>query len=220
MIYDFGIVGGGIVGLATAMELLRRRPGASVVLVEKESRLAAHQTGHNSGVIHAGIYYPPGSFKAELCRRGAVATKEFCSRHDVPVVTCGKLLVATTPLEHDRMKALYDRSVHNGIEVELLDAGELRRREPNITGLAAIHVASTAIVDYREVSKAMAREIEQAGAEIHCLPGAAWCEPGASVFEIHPVPRKSDKDTAAPSTRPQPRTSPSARTPVVTRMLQ
>ena len=166
MIYDFGIVGGGIVGLATAMELLRRRPGASVVLVEKESRLAAHQTGHNSGVIHAGIYYPPGSFKAELCRRGAVATKEFCSRHDVPVVTCGKLLVATTPLEHDRMKALYDRSVHNGIEVELLDAGELRRREPNITGLAAIHVASTAIVDYREVSKAMAREIEQAGAEI------------------------------------------------------
>ncbi|MER2534069.1 MAG: L-2-hydroxyglutarate oxidase [Rhizobiaceae bacterium] len=169
--YDFCVVGGGIVGLATAMELLRRRPGASLVLVEKEERLASHQTGHNSGVIHAGIYYPPGSFKAELCRRGAVATKAFCERHGIPVVTCGKLLVATTPLEQERMAALYRRSVENGIEVELLDARELSRREPAITGLGAIHVPSTAIVSYAQICEAMARAIGEAGGEI--VRGAA-----------------------------------------------
>lgn len=166
MIHDFCVVGGGIIGLATAMELLRRRPGASLVLVEKEEHLAAHQTGHNSGVIHAGIYYPPGSFKAMLCRRGAIATKEFCAEHEIPFLVCGKLLVATTPVELARMKQLYDRSMQNGVEVELLDAAELRRREPNITGLAAIYVPGTAIVDYKRVCQAMARVIEEAGGTI------------------------------------------------------
>jgi len=166
MIHDFCVIGGGIVGLATTMELLRRRPGASIVLVEKEDRLAAHQTSHNSGVIHAGIYYPPGSFKAQLCRRGAIATKDFCARHDIPYLTCGKLLVATTALEQERMAALHRRSVDNGIDVELLDARELRRREPNINGLAAIHVPSTAIVDYTRICQAMARTIREAGGEI------------------------------------------------------
>jgi L-2-hydroxyglutarate oxidase len=166
MIHDFCVVGGGIVGLATAMELLRRHPGASLVLIEKEGRLAAHQTSHNSGVIHAGIYYAPGSFKAQLCRRGAVATKEFCTRHGIPFETCGKLLVATTPLEAERMGALHQRSVENGVEVEMLDEAELRRREPNIAGLGAIYVPSTGIVSYARVCETMAQMITKAGGEI------------------------------------------------------
>ncbi|MBZ9678762.1 L-2-hydroxyglutarate oxidase [Mesorhizobium sp. ES1-1] len=164
--YDFCVVGGGIVGLATALELLKRRPGASLVLIEKEARLARHQTGHNSGVIHAGIYYPPGSFKAQLCRRGAVATKAFCDENGIPYLTCGKLLVATSGPEVERMNALYDRSRENGVEVELLDAAELRRREPNVAGLAAIHVPSTGIVDYKAVCAVMADKIRAAGGEI------------------------------------------------------
>jgi len=95
MTYDFCVVGGGIVGLATAMALLERNPGASLVLLEKESALAMHQTGHNSGVIHSGIYYAPGSLKADLCKRGERATKEFCTEHGIPFITCGKTLVAT-----------------------------------------------------------------------------------------------------------------------------
>jgi L-2-hydroxyglutarate oxidase len=166
MIYDFCVIGGGIVGLATAVELLRRQPGASLVLLEKEDRLAAHQTSHNSGVIHAGIYYAPGSFKAKLCRRGADATKKFCETHDIPFLTCGKLLVATDAPEVERMNALHARAIANGVEVELLDAGQLRRREPNVAGLAAIFVPSTAIVDYRRVCEALAGEIGTGGGEI------------------------------------------------------
>jgi len=164
--YDFCVVGGGIVGLATAWRLLERNPGASLVLLEKESALATHQTGHNSGVIHSGIYYAPGSFKADLCKRGERATKEFCAAQSIPFVTCGKTLVATTPLEVERMDALAERAGENGIEVERLDADELRRREPNVTGLGALFVPATAIVDYRQVCAAMARLLRAAGAEI------------------------------------------------------
>src|SRR5271169_6864569 len=103
MTFDFCVVGGGIVGLATAMELLRRRPGSSLVLLEKENALAQHQTGHNSGVIHAGIYYAPGSLKASLCRRGELATKRFCEEHSIPYAVCGKMLVATNALELQRL---------------------------------------------------------------------------------------------------------------------
>src|SRR5882757_3882837 len=105
--YDYCVIGGGIVGLATAMQLLATHPDASLVLVEKESELGAHQTGHNSGVIHAGIYYPPGSLKADLCRRGARATKDFAARNGIPVDVCGKLLVATSPTEAARLDALH-----------------------------------------------------------------------------------------------------------------
>ena len=166
MTYDFCVIGGGIVGLATAMRLLERNPGARLVLLEKESALAMHQTGHNSGVIHSGIYYAPGSLKADLCRRGEHATKEFCAAHDIPFVTCGKTLVVTTPLELDRMEALVVRAAENGIAVERLDDAELRRREPNVTGLGALFVPATAIVDYRLVCAAMGRVIRQAGGEI------------------------------------------------------
>jgi L-2-hydroxyglutarate oxidase len=164
--YDFCVIGGGIVGLATAWRLLHRNPGASLVLLEKERAVAMHQTGHNSGVIHSGIYYAPGSLKADLCKRGERATKEFCAAEGIPVVTCGKTLVATTPLELERMEALVVRARENGIEAERLDAHELRRREPNITGVGALFVPATAIVDYRRVCAAMSRLIQAAGAEI------------------------------------------------------
>ncbi|MBV6287330.1 L-2-hydroxyglutarate oxidase [Pseudomonas aegrilactucae] len=168
MIYDYCIIGGGIVGLATAMALLERQPGASLVILEKETTLARHQTGHNSGVIHAGIYYAPGSLKADLCKRGAQATKDFCDTHAIKYDVCGKLLVASTPLEVQRMQALYERSQQNGLTVERLDAAELQRREPNIVGLGGLFVASTGIVDYTQVCQAMARVIQAAGGEI-CL---------------------------------------------------
>ena len=167
MIYDYCIIGGGIVGLATAMALLKRQPGASLVILEKEPMLAQHQTGHNSGVIHAGIYYAPGSLKADLCKRGAEATKAFCTEHQIKFDVCGKLLVASTPLEVSRMHALYERSKQNGLKVEQLDATELRRREPNIVGLGGLFLDATGIVDYRQVCQAMARVIEAAGGEIH-----------------------------------------------------
>ena len=164
--YDFCVVGGGIVGLATAMALLERNPGASLVLLEKETALATHQTGHNSGVIHSGIYYAPGSLKADLCKRGERATKAFCTEHGIPFVACGKTLVATNALEVERMEALVVRARENGIDVERLDEAELRRREPNITGLGALFVPATAIVDYRAVCAAMAHVIRSAGGEI------------------------------------------------------
>jgi len=166
MTYDYCIIGGGIVGLATAMALLQQRPGASLLILEKEATLGRHQTGHNSGVIHAGIYYAPGSLKAELCKRGAQATKDFCSEHGIAFDVCGKLLVASNPLEMQRMQALYQRSQQNGLKVERLDAAELQRREPNIAGLGALFVDATGIVDYTHVCAAMAKVIEQAGGEV------------------------------------------------------
>ena len=168
MIYDFCIIGGGIVGLATAMELLKRQPNASLVILEKEAVLAKHQTGHNSGVIHAGIYYAPGSLKADLCKRGAEATKQFCSEHGIKFEVCGKLLVASTALEVQRMEALYARSQLNGMKVERLDAEQLRAREPNIVGLGGLFLDATGIVDYRQVCETMAAVIRRNGGEI-CL---------------------------------------------------
>jgi L-2-hydroxyglutarate oxidase len=162
MIYDVCIVGGGIVGLATALEMVRLRPDASLVLLDKESELAVHQTGHNSGVIHAGIYYKPGSLKADLCRRGAEATKAFCRKHAIPFETPGKLVIATDGVELERMVALEQNARQNGIEIEVLDAAELRRREPNVRGLGALFVPSSGIVDYRLVCRAMAAEIRAA----------------------------------------------------------
>lgn len=166
MIFDYCIIGGGIVGLATAMRLLEGRPGCSLILIEKEDALGRHQTGHNSGVIHAGIYYPPGSFKAELCRKGAQATKAFCAENDIRFETCGKLLVATSDLEMQRMDALYERSKQNTIEVYRVSEEELKEREPNIRGRGALFVPSTGIVSYAEVCQAMGRRIAKLGGDI------------------------------------------------------
>jgi len=182
MIYDYCIIGGGIVGLATAMALLKRQPGASLVILEKETTLARHPPGPTSGVIHAGIYYAPGSLKADLCKRGAQATKDFCDTHAIKYEVCGKLLVASNPLEVQRMQALYERSQQNGLKVERLDAAELRRREPNIVGLGGLFLDATGIVDYKQVCQAMAKVIQAAGGEI-CLDTrvAAIAESGDSV---------------------------------------
>jgi len=164
--YDFCVIGGGIVGLATAVALQDAFPGCALVVVEKETDVGRHQTGHNSGVIHAGIYYAPGSLKARLCREGAAATKAFCTEHGIPFETCGKLLVATTPLELQRMDDLQTRAGVNGIECERLDAAELVAREPNITGLGALFVPSTGIVDYRLVCAALRRTVVDRGGAV------------------------------------------------------
>jgi L-2-hydroxyglutarate oxidase len=163
---DVVIVGGGIVGLATGWKILQARPGSTVTIIEKETSLASHQTGHNSGVIHSGIYYQPGSLKATLCKRGAQETKELAVRFGVPATTIGKLLVATNAVEQERMLALYRRAHINGQDVELLDAGELRRLEPNIRGVGAIRVPTTGITDYRMIAEALAKGIIEAGGEI------------------------------------------------------
>lgn len=166
MIYDFCVIGGGIVGLACAMKILERRPGASLLLLEKEAGIGRHQTGHNSGVIHSGIYYAPGSLKAELCRRGAEATKSFARQNGVPFDICGKHIVATNELELRRLDSLRERATRNDIEAERIDAAELSRREPNIAGVGAIYIPGTGIIDYRLVCDAMASTIRHADGEI------------------------------------------------------
>ncbi|PYD02601.1 L-2-hydroxyglutarate oxidase [Pseudomonas syringae pv. maculicola] len=148
------------------MQLLRAHPGASLVLVEKEAAIAKHQTGHNSGVIHAGVYYDPGSLKAVLCKRGAELTKAFCTEHKIPYEVCGKMLVASNPRQLASLSNLEARARQNGLNVERLEAKALRQREPNITGLGALFVNSTGIVDYRLVADVMAGVIAKAGGEI------------------------------------------------------
>ncbi|NVJ58687.1 MAG: L-2-hydroxyglutarate oxidase, partial [Vibrionaceae bacterium] len=164
--YDYIIVGGGIVGVSTAWQLKQAYPNKSILLLEKESGFAKHQTGHNSGVIHAGVYYAPGSLKADFCKRGVERTIEFCAKHDIPVENCGKLLVATDDAEMERMNALYQRCHDNGIEVELLDAVQLKLAEPNITGLGAILVKTTSIVNYTRVTEMMAKEFTELGGQV------------------------------------------------------
>lgn len=164
--YDFLIIGGGIVGMSTAMQLLDRYPDKKVLVLEKEASAAQHQTGHNSGVIHAGVYYTPGSLKAKFCLEGNRNTKEFCQQNGIRYDECGKLLVATNELEMERMKALWERTEANGLERYWLSADELREREPNITGIGGIFVPSSGIVNYREVTEAMARRFVEKGGEI------------------------------------------------------
>jgi L-2-hydroxyglutarate oxidase len=166
MRYDFCVVGGGIVGLATAREILRRRPGASLVLLEKEADLAKHQTGHNSGVIHAGVYYAPGSLKARLCRAGNLQTKQFCAEHGIPIEECGKLIVATSPIEVQRLADLRKRCDLNEIATQEVAGVDLIKIEPRIAGLAALLVPSTGIVDYRRVALALAEDIRKHGGEV------------------------------------------------------
>ena len=164
--YDFVIIGGGIIGMSTAMQLIDVYPDARIALLEKESGPACQQTGHNSGVIHAGVYYTPGSLKAKFCLAGNLATKAFCDQNGIRYDVCGKMLVATSTLEMERMRALWDRTAANGLEREWLNAEELHEREPNITGLGGIFVPSSGIVSYRDVTAAMARIFQAKGGEI------------------------------------------------------
>lgn len=163
--YDYVIIGGGIIGLSTAWQLKTRCPDKRILLLEKEARYAAHQTGRNSGVIHAGIYYAPGSMKAKFCKLGVDATLEFCKANGVAFEQCGKLLVATNEVEQQRMLSLYERAKQNGLDVEVLDAEELRRREPNIDGCGAIFLRTTGIVGYTDICNALAKQFLASGGE-------------------------------------------------------
>ncbi|MBI1801080.1 MAG: L-2-hydroxyglutarate oxidase [Chloroflexi bacterium] len=165
--FDVAIVGGGIVGLATALALVERRPSLRLTLLEKEQAVASHQTGHNSGVIHSGIYYKPGSLKARLCVAGARQMRAFCDAHGIRYETCGKVIVATHPDELPRLNILHERAQANGVPgVTQIGPERLRELEPEAAGLCALHSPHTAIVDYREVAAALRREIEQHGAVI------------------------------------------------------
>ena len=166
MKYDFLVIGGGIIGVSTAWQLQLRYPDKRILLLEKEAYLAAHQTGHNSGVIHAGVYYQPGSLKARLCKDGVEKTLAFCREHRIPCEQCGKLLVATSDIEYSRMQDLWQRCQENEINAEWIKADKLRDLEPNIAGLGAIHVKTTGIVDYRLVCEKMADCFRSAGG--HC----------------------------------------------------
>lgn len=151
------VVGGGIVGAAVARRLLQVDPNLDVTLLEKESQLARHQTGHNSGVVHAGLYYTPGSLKARLCRRGVSLLEEFCAEHDIAYYECGKVLVALDDVERERLAGIMERAVANGVpDVRILDAAELREIEPHVRGLAGLHSPHTAIVDFPAVTRALA----------------------------------------------------------------
>jgi (S)-2-hydroxyglutarate dehydrogenase len=165
-VYDIAIIGGGIVGLATARALGERSPGARLVILEKENKLATHQTGNNSGVIHSGIYYKPGSYKAKLCVEGKGLMLDFCQKHGIRVDHVGKVIVATSQAELPRLQTLYERGVANGVPVEMIDPAQLREIEPHASALRAIRSPSTAIVDYKEVCAAMTRELTDRGVVI------------------------------------------------------
>ena len=166
--YDFVIVGGGIIGLATAMALGRDNPGKTVAVLEKESRIAQHQTGHNSGVIHAGIYYPPGSKKADFCWTGSTMLRRFCDERGIRYQMCGKLIVAVNESELPRLQELHRRGSANGVlELKMVGVEELRELEPNAAGVAAVHSPNTGIIDYMDVSRALAGEIQASGGRVH-----------------------------------------------------
>jgi L-2-hydroxyglutarate oxidase len=164
--YDIIVVGGGIVGVAAAWQVKARHPSATVLLVEKEPHLAFHQTGRNSGVIHAGVYYAPGSLKAEFCKRGAAQTIAFCREHGLPYEQCGKLLVATDGRELERMDSLAERCRRNGITTHRLNRRALRDAEPHIVGCGALLVPATGITDYRRITRRMAALFAAQGGEM------------------------------------------------------
>ena len=165
--FDVVIVGGGIVGLAAAREILTRRPGTSLAVLDKESSIGVHQTGHNSGVIHSGIYYAPGSLKARLCTLGARLMYEFCERHNVPTDRCGKLIVATTGSELPALDELHRRGTANGVpELEMVGPAGIREHEPHCTGIRAIWSPATGIVDFSLVTEAIAGDVTRLGGEI------------------------------------------------------
>ena len=164
---DFIVIGGGIVGLATGLRILEARPGVKLLLLEKEDSLGQHQTGHNSGVLHAGLYYKPGSLKAKLAVEGLRQMVSFCQAHKVSHEQCGKIVVATEPDELPRLEKLMERGVANGLKgLRKLSAEEIREIEPHAAGLAAIHVPEEGIVDYAGVVDAMAKEIRNLGGDI------------------------------------------------------
>jgi len=173
-------VGAGLVGLAIGRALARR--GADVTVFEKEPDVAQHQSGHNSGVVHAGIYYPPGSLKATLCRRGVGLLKDFCAEHDVAYREIGKVVVARDEVERERLRGIESRALRNGVPgVRWLEPAALREIEPGVAGVAAVHSPTTAIVDYPAVARALAGEIRAAGGQVLLGAPVTAIRPGTPV---------------------------------------
>jgi len=167
MIYDIIVVGGGIVGLATAYQLLNQKSSLKILILEKESSIARHQTGNNSGVIHSGIYYKPGSLKARNCREGYEQLIRFCNEENINYELCGKLIVATDEKELPSLDNLYQRGIQNGlVEIKKLSSDELKEYEPYVNGIAGIFVPYTGIIDFKEVSKALLKKIQEKNGEV------------------------------------------------------
>ena len=165
--FDIAVIGAGIVGLATARAIHQRFPTARCAVFEKEAQVAQHQTGHNSGVVHSGIYYPPGSLKAELCVRGRSALLAYCEAHDIPFKPVGKLIVATTPNELPALQTLYQRGLANAVpDIRWVEAEGIPAIEPHVAGIAAIHCPHTGILDYAQVCRAIATELTDAGVTV------------------------------------------------------
>lgn len=184
---DLAVVGGGILGLAVARELHRRRPGDSITLLEREDEVGLHQTGHNSGVIHAGIYYKPGSLKAKLCVEGAAEMYEFCEEHGVPHERCGKVIVALDDSELPGLEELERRGEENGVPgLRRLSAEELRDVEPHAAGVAALHSPNTGIADFGAVARALADQLAERGATVATGAGVRGVSPdGAGIRLDH-----------------------------------
>jgi L-2-hydroxyglutarate oxidase LhgO len=163
---DFVVVGAGLVGLATALSVLEARPEARVAVVEKEATLAAHQSGHNSGVLHAGLYYVPGSLKARFCREGREALMAFADEHAIPYTLCGKIVVAAKPDELTRYDALLERGRANGLALRELEPDELAELEPNVRGIRAFRAPESGVIDFRRVAAAYGAEIERRGGSL------------------------------------------------------
>jgi L-2-hydroxyglutarate oxidase LhgO len=166
--HDVAIVGGGIVGLATAWQLVTKYPRLRVLVLEKEAEVAEHQTGHNSGVLHSGIYYKPGSLRAVNCRAGKRAMEEFCAEHGVPYEICGKVIVAVNDAELPQLARIYERGQQNGVTCELIERERLAELEPHAAGVKAIHVPEAGIVNFREVSRKLAELVQASGNTVQC----------------------------------------------------
>jgi len=175
--YDVALVGGGIVGLATAYRLTEQYPDLSITVLEKEDRVAAHQTSHNSGVIHSGVFYEPGSLKAENCREGKRALVRFCEDNGVDYEMCGKVVVATDESELPELNRIQEKGVANRVECTRIGPEQLREREPHVEGVAALHVPGAGIVDYAGVARALAAQVTDRGHPIRT---------GAAVRDLHP----------------------------------
>ncbi len=181
---DFLVVGGGIVGLATAWRLAQAYPDAKICLLEKEPRVAMHQSGRNSGVLHSGIYYKPGSLRATTCRSGKLAMQEFCQSESIRYEICGKIIVAVSPEEVPRLDAIHTRGIENGIECRLIDEREMREIEPHVAGLKAIAVPEAGIVDYPAVCQRLAEKLKTAGHRVLLGQRVTAINAGSSQVEV------------------------------------
>lgn len=180
------VVGGGIIGVAVARELSNKLDGVQVTVYEKEGRLAAHQTGHNSGVVHAGLYYEPGGLKARLCRRGVELLQEFCAAKALPYEACGKLVIAQTLEEQKRLDNIFARATANGVPgARMLGGDRIREVEPNAVGLSALHSPETAIVDYSAITEALADDVRASGGTIRLGQEVTSVEQQASGAVVH-----------------------------------